>query len=88
MTVGEGLKTTSAQRTRILQANKAANEGVLKSDTSGKVLDALKVIKKGEKANMNAAEVDHVEARSKGGPNSYKNMQVLSKRENLGKRDH
>ncbi|MBE9599508.1 HNH endonuclease signature motif containing protein [Pedobacter sp. MC2016-24] len=55
---------------------------------SGKVLDAPKVIKKGEKANMNAAEVDHVEARSKGGSNSYKNMQVLSKRENLGKRDH
>lgn len=44
-------------------------------------------IKKGEKANMNQAEIDHVKAKSKGGANSYKNAQVLRKTENLDKLD-
>ena len=86
--VGEGLKTTSAQRQRILQANRDANGGVLKSDKSGKILDAPTQSKKGVKANMNQAEVDHIKARSKGGSNSNSNMQVLSKEENLKKRDN
>jgi RHS repeat-associated protein len=86
--VGEGLKTTSAQRQRILQANRDANGGVLKSDKSGKVLDAPTQSKRGVKANMNQAEVDHIKARSKGGSNSNSNMQVLSKEENLKKRDN
>lgn len=36
---------------------------------------------------MNQAEIDHVNAKSKGGSNSYKNAQVLSKKENLKKLD-
>ncbi|MBT9484331.1 RHS repeat-associated core domain-containing protein, partial [Sediminibacterium sp.] len=85
--VGPGLETTKAQRARILEANKQANGGVLKSDKSGKVLDAPTQSKKGVKANMNQAEVDHIKAKSKGGSNDNSNLQVLSKEENLKKRN-
>lgn len=34
---------------------------------------------------MNQAEVDHVDAKSKGGSNSFTNAQILSKEENLKK---
>lgn len=34
---------------------------------------------------MNQAEIDHVQPKSKGGTNSYRNAQVLSKKENLEK---
>jgi RHS repeat-associated protein len=86
--VGEGLPTTKAQRDRILEANRKANGGMLKSDKSGKVLDPPSQSKKGIPANMNQAEIDHVKARSKGGSNSNSNMQVLSKEENLKKRNN
>jgi RHS repeat-associated protein len=86
--VGDGLKTTPAQRGRILESNKAANGGTLKSDISGKSLDHPVQAKKGVKANMNQAEVDHVRAKAKGGSNSNKNLQVVSKEENLRKKDN
>ena len=57
----------------------------LKSDLSGKVLDKAVQAKKGVKANMNQAEVDHINSKKKGGSNSFKNAQVVSKRENLDK---
>ena len=41
--------------------------------------------KKGQKANMNQAEIDHITSKSKGGTNSSYNAQVLSKEENLKK---
>jgi hypothetical protein len=83
--VGPGKKFTQSQKSNILDANKKANGGVLKSDLSGKKLDSPVQSKKGVKANMNQAEVDHKNAKSKGGANSYKNAQVLSKEENLKK---
>jgi RHS repeat-associated protein len=86
--VGEGLNTTKAQRARILEANKQANGGGIKSDLSGKVLDAPVQSRKGVKANMNQAEIDHVKEKAKGGSNSNSNLQVLSKDENLKKRNN
>jgi 5-methylcytosine-specific restriction endonuclease McrA len=83
--VGPGKKYTSAQKKNILQKNREVNGGVLRSDMSGKVLDAPVQSKKGVKANMNQAEVHHIQPKSKGGANSYKNAQVLSKEENLKK---
>lgn len=82
-TVGEGLKTTPAQRARILEANKNANGGTLKSDMDGSALVAPTQSKKGVKANMNQAEVDHVQERAKGGSNSNSNLRVISKQQNL-----
>jgi 5-methylcytosine-specific restriction endonuclease McrA len=52
---------------------------------SGKPLDAPQKMQKGQKVNMNQAEIDHVKAKSKGGTNSNSNAQVLSKEENLKK---
>lgn len=40
---------------------------------------------KGEKADMNQAEVDHIMPKSKGGANTNDNLQILSKEENLRK---
>ena len=84
-TVGAGRKFTPAHRARLLEANKETNGGVLKSDISGKKLDSPVQSKKGVKANMNQAEVDHKIARSKGGTNSSSNAQIISKEENLRK---
>ncbi|MEA5462048.1 DUF6443 domain-containing protein [Arcicella sp. LKC2W] len=83
--VGDGLNTTSAQRKRILEENKKNNGGVLKSDGDGRVLSSPKQSKKGEKMDMNQAEVDHIKPRSKGGSNSNSNQRVISKEENLKK---
>ena len=83
--VGEGLKTTPAQRKRILEENKRQNNGQLTSDGDGRPLNMPKRNLKGEKADMNQAEVDHVKARSKGGSNSNHNLRVISKEENLKK---
>ena len=55
---------------------------------SGQILDKPTQSKKGQKANMNQAEIDHIIPKSKGGTNSSSNAQVLSKEENLRKRDH
>lgn len=61
------------------------NDGILRSDLDGAVLDAPAQSKKGVPANMNQAEVDHVVPRAADGANSFKNCQVLSKKQNLKK---
>jgi len=84
-TVGDGRKTTPAQRKRILEENKKQNGGNLKSDGDGRPLNTPKQSKKGEKADMNQAEIDHTIPRSLGGSNSNSNLRVVSKEENLKK---
>jgi RHS repeat-associated protein len=85
--VGPGLETTSAQRKRILEENKRQNDGKLVSDGDGRPLNPPSKSEKGKPADMNQAEVDHKEARSKGGSNSNKNQRVISKEENIKKSD-
>ncbi len=85
--VGPGKPFTRTQKRNILAENMKRNGGVIRSDKSGEILDMPKQSRKGEKANMNQAEIDHIKAKSKGGANSYKNAQVLSKTENLDKLD-
>lgn len=84
-TVGPGLKTTPAQRARILAENKQQNGGVLRSDQSGTELAPPKKLNTGDQRPPNEAQVDHIEERSKGGSNSNANQQVLSFEENLEK---
>ena len=83
--VGPGKNFTKKQKQEILQANMDANGGVLKSDGDGRILNPPQKSLKGQKADMNQAEVDHIEAKSKGGTNHTYNAQVLSKEENLRK---
>lgn len=52
-------------------------------DGDGRILNPPQKSLKGQKADMNQAEVDHIEAKSKGGTNHTSNAQVLSKEENL-----
>ncbi|MCO5242021.1 MAG: hypothetical protein M9904_18430 [Chitinophagaceae bacterium] len=59
--VQDGAKTTPAQRKRILEENKKQNNGQLTSDGDGRPLNPPKANKKGEKADMNQAEVDHID---------------------------
>jgi 5-methylcytosine-specific restriction endonuclease McrA len=80
-----GGKFTQAQKQRILEANRKANGGVLKSDLSGQPLVNPVQSKKGVPATMNQGEVDHIIPRSRGGNNSNGNAQVLSKKENIRK---
>jgi RHS repeat-associated core domain len=82
---GDGKKTTRSQRQKILEENKRQNNGELKSDGDGRKLDPPSKNMKGQKANMNQAEVDHINPKSKGGSNSNSNLRVISKEENLVK---
>ncbi|EMT9408340.1 MafB family polymorphic toxin [Neisseria gonorrhoeae] len=83
--VGEGKKFTPAQKKAIIQENMNRNGGVVKSDQSGEVLVRPKKSQKGITPPSNEWQIDHVQAKSKGGSNSYKNAQVLSRRENIKK---
>ncbi len=83
--VKEGGDFTPAQRRRILDENAKRNGGTIKSDKSGTPANKPVQAKKGVKADMNQAEVDHKIAKSKGGTNSNSNAQVLTKEENLKK---
>lgn len=85
--MGPGKKYTSSQKNKILAENKRMNSGVLKDDVTGEVLNAPQQSKKGKKADMKQAEVDHVKPRSKGGSNSFGNASVRSKRNNIDKSD-
>ena len=82
---GDGKKTTRSQRQKLLEENKKQNNGELKSDGDGRKLDPPSKNVKGQKANMNQAEVDHINPRSKGGSNRNTNLRVISKEENLVK---
>ncbi|EMT9786944.1 pretoxin [Neisseria gonorrhoeae] len=83
--VGEGKKFTPAQKKAIIQESMNRNGGVVKSDQSGEVLVRPKKSQKGITPPSNEWQIDHVQAKSKGGSNSYKNAQVLSRRENIKK---
>ncbi|HGL9500436.1 TPA: polymorphic toxin-type HINT domain-containing protein [Neisseria gonorrhoeae] len=83
--VGEGKKFTPVQKKAIIQENMNRNGGVVKSDQSGEVLVRPKKSQKGITPPSNEWQIDHVQAKSKGGSNSYKNAQVLSRRENIKK---
>jgi hypothetical protein len=86
--VGPGKDFTQAQKQKILEANRAKNEGVLRSDQSGAKLVASQQSKKGVTPPQNAAQVDHIKSKAKGGTNESSNAQVLSREENIKKSDN
>jgi hypothetical protein len=68
---------SAAQKSLILEANKRANHGVIKSDTTGKVLEPLQLDR--------IAHVDHVLDRAREGCSFYFNAQVRSAASNIDK---
>ncbi len=82
---GAGKDFTTEHKKRLLEHNRKMNDGILRSDLDGTILDAPVQSKKGIPANMNQAEVDHIKAKSKGGWNTSENAQILSKKQNIKK---
>jgi 5-methylcytosine-specific restriction endonuclease McrA len=85
--VGPGKAFTQTQKRNILNLNKQNNGGVIRSDESGTQAVPGKQNKKGLTPPPYEAQIDHVMPRSKGGSNSYKNAQLLTREENLKKSD-
>ncbi|WP_110955881.1 hypothetical protein [Anaerosinus massiliensis] len=87
--VGPGKKFTKAQKEKIIQDNMKKNGGVVRSDQSGAELVRPQKSQKGVKPDSNEWQIDHIDARSKGGSNSNSNSnaQVLSREENRAKSD-
>jgi RHS repeat-associated protein len=73
------------QKELIKKKNLGMNKGKARSDKDGTTLNPSKRNIKGQKADMNQAEVDHIKARSKGGTNKTSNLRVISKEENAKK---
>ena len=78
--IGEGKSTTRTQRKNILEENKRQNNGELRSDGDGRKLNQPSRNMKGQRADMNQAEVDHINPKSRGGSNDSSNMQVLDRK--------
>ncbi|MDD2377024.1 MAG: HNH endonuclease signature motif containing protein [Clostridia bacterium] len=82
-----GKDFTATQKQRIIEENMRKNGGVVKSDLSGEQL--VKPIKsqKGITPSENEWQIDHIDPKNSGGSNTYKNAQVLSRKENRIKWD-
>jgi hypothetical protein len=86
--VRPGNDFTALQKKNIYDANRKANNGVLKSDISGKELVSPQKSVKGVTPPKNEAQIDHITPRNPldpniyPGTNSYGNAQVLSREEN------
>ncbi|UTC63603.1 HNH endonuclease [Treponema sp. OMZ 788] len=67
---------------------KDRNNGVVKSDSSGKILTKPVKTQAGVTPSQDEWQIDHIIPKSKGGTNSYSNAQVLSRQENRLKWDN
>ncbi|UTC63599.1 HNH endonuclease [Treponema sp. OMZ 787] len=86
--IGAGKNFTTKQKQNILQANSNRNNGVVKSDSSGKILTKPVKTQAGVTPSQDEWQIDHIIPKSKGGTNSYSNAQVLSRQENRLKWDN
>ena len=85
--VASGKNFTQQQKSQIIKENMSRNKGVVRSDLSGQKLVRPEKSKKGITPPRNEWQIDHIVSKNKGGTNSYKNAQVLSRKENRMKSD-
>jgi len=86
--VNVGIKPfTPRQHREALAANRAAHGGVLQSDKSGRVLVKPQQSRRGVTPPSNEAHLDHVLPMDASGTNSFRNLQILARDENIAKRN-
>jgi hypothetical protein len=76
---------TPSQKAKIIEANKARNGGVVKSDISGMELTPPTKSQKGVTPSPTEWQIDHIKPIDQGGTNNYSNAQVISRSENRAK---
>ncbi|MFV0305791.1 MAG: HNH endonuclease, partial [Moheibacter sp.] len=87
--IKEGGNFTPAQKKAIYEANMKHNDGLLRSDLDGTVLEKPKKSESGITPPKNEAQVDHINPKSKGGTNDpSSNAQILSREQNRAKWDN
>ncbi|MBA6316259.1 PAAR-like protein [Cellulophaga baltica] len=87
--IEEGMDFTKAQKDAIYEANMKHNDGYIRSDLDGTVLEAPKKSESGITPSPTEAQVDHKIAKSKGGNNDpSENAQILSREQNRAKSDN
>ncbi|SOQ00453.1 filamentous hemagglutinin N-terminal domain-containing protein [Pseudomonas syringae] len=85
--VGPGKEFTLRQKQEALELNKAANDGVVKSDASGTVLVKPQKSQRGVTPDPNEWQFDHIKPKNCDGTNCSSNLQILSRQENRAKSD-
>jgi len=89
--VGSGKPFTAAQKLKAEEQNRIINDGLLRSDGSGKLVDRSLKSQSGVTTPVNAAQFDHKTPRRPADPsvspgsNSYKNLAILTSGENRAK---
>ncbi|EGH14493.1 hypothetical protein PSYMP_27843 [Pseudomonas amygdali pv. morsprunorum str. M302280] len=84
---GPGKDFTLRQKQEALELNKAANDGVVRSDASGVELVKPQKSQRGVTPDPNEWQFDHIDPKSCGGTNCSSNLQILSRQENRTKSD-
>ena len=80
-----GAKFDQSRKKAIYEENIKRNNGVLRSDKTGKILDIPQKSAKGVVPSKYEAQVDHIFPREAGGANSFSNAQVIERNINIHK---
>ncbi len=80
-----GADFTQSRKQVILEENMRRNGGVLRSDTTGKILEYPVKSASGVSPSQYEAQIDHIFPKSLGGANSFDNAQVIERIANIKK---